>query len=155
MLTVDEALARLLAGVRETDGERVALAEALNRVPVAATLASDVDVPPFANSAMDGYAVRAADGDGARRLVGESRAGGPPAPAVGAATAVRIMTGAPMPAGADAVVPIEEAEESDGSVLVRSAPSVGRHVREAGLDVRRGSSVTLPRLPLTPSAIGL
>jgi molybdopterin molybdotransferase len=88
-------------------------------------------------------------------VIGESRAGGPPAPAVAAGTAVRIMTGAPLPAGADAVVPIEEAEESDGAVVPRSTPIVGRHVREAGLDVRRGSSVPLPRLPLTPSTIGL
>src|SRR5688500_1838244 len=108
MLTVDEALARLLAGVRPIQGERVAIADALGRVPVAAALTAAADVPPFANSAMDGFAVRATDGADARRLVGESRAGGPPAPSVEAGTAVRIMTGAPMPAGADAVVPIEE-----------------------------------------------
>jgi molybdopterin molybdotransferase len=155
MLTVDEALARLLIGIRRTDGERVALADAGGRVPVADALSAEVDVPPFPNSAMDGFAVRAADGEGSRRVIGESRAGGPPAPAVAAGTAVRIMTGAPLPAGADAVVPIEEAEESDGAVVPRSTPIVGRHVREAGLDVRRGSSVPLPRLPLTPSTIGL
>lgn len=155
MLTVDDALARLLTGIRQTDSERVSLADALGRVPAADAMAADVDVPPFPNSAMDGFAMRAADGDGSRRLIGESRAGGPPAPVVEAGTAVRIMTGAPLPAGADTVVPIEEAEEADGTVLVRGVPSVGRHVREAGLDVRHGSSVSLPRMPLTPSAIGL
>ncbi|MDQ4036280.1 MAG: molybdopterin molybdotransferase MoeA [Chloroflexota bacterium] len=155
MLTVDEALVRLLAGIRQTDGERLALGHALGRVPSADAMSADVDLPPFPNSAMDGFAVLAEDGDGSRRVIGESRAGGPPAPAVRAGTAVRIMTGAPLPAGADTVVPIEEAEESDGAVMLHSTPSVGRHVREAGLDVRRGSSVPLPRLPLTPSAIGL
>jgi molybdopterin molybdotransferase len=155
MLTVDDALVRLLAGIRRTDGERLALGDALGRVPVADALSADVDVPAFANSAMDGFAVRAADGDGSRRVIGESRAGGPPAPRVLAGTAVRIMTGAPLPDGADAVVPVEEAEESDGAVSLLSVPLVGRHVREAGLDVRGGSSVPLPRLPLTPSAIGL
>lgn len=155
MLTVDEALARLLDGVRLTDGERVSLVDGLGRAPVAGDVTADIDVPPFANSAMDGFALLAADGDAPRRLVGESRAGGPPAPAVAAGTAVRIMTGAPMPDGADTIVPIEEATERDGMVVVAVAPSVGTHVRPAGLDVRRGASVPLPRVPISASTIGL
>ncbi|MGI8999131.1 MAG: molybdopterin molybdotransferase MoeA [Candidatus Limnocylindria bacterium] len=155
MLTVDEALVRLLADLRMTDGERVSLADGLGRVPMASSLAAVIDVPPFANSAMDGFAVRSADADLPRRVVGESRAGGPMAPAVEAGTAVRIMTGAPVPVGADTIVPIEEASERDGMVTVAAALLPGTHIRAAGLDVRRGEPVPLPRLPLSSSAIGL
>ncbi len=155
MLTVDEALARLLDSVRPIDGEKVAVADALGRVSVESSLPAPIDVPPFANSAMDGFALRAADGDAARRVIGESRAGGPRAPVVETGTAVRIMTGAPMPDGADTVVPIEDAEERAGMVAVAAAPSFGTHHRAAGLDVGRGQFVPLPRSPITPSAIGL
>jgi molybdopterin molybdotransferase len=155
MLSVDEALDRLLAGIGSTDVERVPLADALGRVPVGTPLDSEHDVPPFANSAMDGYALRAADGDTARTVIGESRAGGPAAPDVVAGAAVRIMTGAPVPDGADTIVPIEEAEERDGVLSVASTPRAGTHVRAAGHDVRRGEAVHLPRGPLTPSVIGL
>ena len=155
MLSVDEALERLLAGIGPTDIERVPLDQALGRVPPDAPILSEHDVPPFANSAMDGYALLADDGTVARRVVGESRAGGPPAPAVGAGTAVRIMTGAPMPDGADTVVPIEDAEERDGIVTIAVTPRPGTHVRAAGHDVRRGDGVNLPRGPVTASVIGL
>ena len=155
MLTVDEALGRLMDGMHLTDGERVSLADALGRVPGASAVVSAIDVPPFANSAMDGYALRSADGVGPRRVVGESRAGGPPAPHVEAGTAARIMTGAPVPDGADTVVPIEEATDRDGMVMVAAAPAPGTHIRPAALDFRAGEQVPLPRLPLGSSAIGL
>ncbi|MGH2418481.1 MAG: molybdopterin molybdotransferase MoeA [Candidatus Limnocylindria bacterium] len=155
MLTVDEALDRLLAGLRLTDVERVPLADAPGRVPAVASIVASIDVPPFANSAMDGFALRFADGDAPRRVVGEARAGGPLAPSAEPGTAVRIMTGAPMPDGADTVVPIEEATERDGMMVVEVAPASGTHVRVAGLDIRRGQPVPLPRLPISPSAIGL
>jgi molybdopterin molybdotransferase len=155
MLSVEEALERLLAAVAPTEPERIALADALGRSPVEAPLTATHDVPPFANSAMDGFALRADDGIRARRVVGESRAGGPAAPSVAAGTAVRIMTGAPTPAGADTVVPVEEADEREGFVTLASAPRTGMHVREAGHDVRRGAPVHLPRAPITPSTVGL
>ena len=155
MLTVEAALERLLAGVGPTEIETVLLADALGRAPSRAALTAPHDVPPFDNSAMDGFAVRSSDGPGARRVVGESRAGGPAAPPVAVATAVRIMTGAPIPAGADTVVPVEEATETDGNVTFTSAPTAGAHVRRAGHDVARGASVALSRQVLTPSAIGL
>ena len=155
MLTVDEALERLLAGLRLTDVERVLLADAPGRVPAVASVVASIDVPSFANSAMDGFALRSADGDAPRRVVGESRAGGPLAPSVEPGTAVRIMTGAPMPDGADTVVPIEEATERDGMVVIEVALASGTHVRVAGLDIRGGQPVPLPRLPISPSAIGL
>jgi molybdopterin molybdotransferase len=155
MLSVDEALERLLAEIGMTEVEDASLADALGRVPVETPVTSEHDVPPFANSAMDGYALRAADGDAPRPVVGESRAGGPPSPVVEAGTAVRIMTGAPMPDGADSVVPIEQAVERDGVMTVSGPPRHGTHVRAAGHDVRRGDTVNLPRAPITPSVIGL
>jgi molybdopterin molybdotransferase len=155
LLTVDEALGRLLEGLRVTDAERVMLADALGRAPATSELVAAIDVPAFSNSAMDGFALRAADGDAPRHVVGESRAGGPPAPAVEAGTAVRIMTGAPLPDMADTVVPIEEAIERDGIVVVAAAPSTGTHIRPAGLDVRRGAQVPLPCVAISPSTIGL
>ena len=155
MLSVDDALVRLMAGIGVSDTERVPLGQALGRVPSDASILSEHDVPPFANSAMDGYALLADDGAVTRRVVGESRAGGPPAPAVKAGTAVRIMTGAPIPDGADSVVPIEDADERDGVVTIAVTPRPGSHVRAAGHDVRRGDAVNLPHGPVTPSVIGL
>ncbi len=88
-------------------------------------------------------------------MIGESRAGGPPAPAVAPGTAVRIMTGAPVPDGADTIVPIEDAVERDGHVEFSLSPVPGSHVRPAGLDVGRGQRVPIGSTPLTASAIGL
>ncbi len=155
MLTVDEARVRLAAAMSLAAGERVALADALGRVSAASSLRATHDVPPFANSAMDGFAVRAEDGAAERRVVGESRAGGVVPPAVERGTAVPIMTGAPIPAGADAVVPIEDATESDGLVTVARAPSVGAHVRDAGHDVPGGAEVPIPGGPVTAAVVAL
>ena len=88
-------------------------------------------------------------------MIGESRAGGPPAPTVAPGTAVRIMTGAPVPDGADTIVPIEDAIERDGHVEFTLSPVPGSHVRPAGLDVGRGQRVPIGSAPLTASAIGL
>jgi molybdopterin molybdotransferase len=155
MLTVEEALERLLADVEVTPGERVAVADADGRVPLDRPIMATHDVPPFANSAMDGYALRAADGDGPRRVIGESRAGGPPAPEVVPETAVRIMTGAPVPHGADTVVPIEEAREADERLVLDAAPRPGSHIRAAGHDVAAGTEIRLPRAPLEPAGVAL
>jgi len=155
MLSVDEALEQLLAKVGPTPLERVAVAEALGRAPGDAPMVAGHDVPPFDNSAMDGYAVLSSEADADRRIIGESRAGGSPAPSVEPGTAVRIMTGAPMPDGADAVIPIEDAVETDGRVRFSVAPKPGAHVRAAGHDVRRSAEVPLPRSPITASTIGL
>ncbi len=155
MLTVEEARQRLSAGLARTDAELVALADALDRVPVDRPITVARDVPPFANSAMDGYAVLAADADAARRVVGESRAGGPPAPPVGPGTAVRVMTGAPIPPGADSVVPVEDADEDADRLVVRVAPAAGAHVRAAGHDVPAGAEVRLPRRPIGAAAVAL
>lgn len=141
-VTFDEALAQVRALALAPPAEPVALEELPGRV-----LAEDVrargDHPAFTNSAMDGYALRAADAaaGGPLRLVGESRAGAPFGGEVGAGEAVRISTGAELPEGADAILRVEDAEEGHGAVHVGAAPAAGAYVRRRGEDVRRGQAL--------------
>ncbi|HWC13911.1 MAG TPA: gephyrin-like molybdotransferase Glp [Actinomycetota bacterium] len=140
MLTVDEARARILAAFSSLPSIDVPIREALGMVPTHDVVAPHPS-PRFDNSAMDGYAVRRADlGDVPVTLevIGEARAGSPPSGEVVAGTAIAVMTGAPVPAGADAVVPIEDADEDAGRVTVRAAPPGHGHIRPAGDDVRAG-----------------
>ena len=140
LLPVDEAVARILAGVVPLPAERVGLGEAYGRT-LAEPLAAKRDQPPFDASAMDGYALRAVDGGAGARLkvIGASAAGHGFAGEVSAGEAVRIFTGAPLPKGADAVLIQEDAEAgSDGTVVAREAAVEGRHVRTAGFDFRAG-----------------
>ncbi|KAB2857198.1 MAG: molybdopterin molybdenumtransferase MoeA, partial [Bauldia sp.] len=121
LLPVDEAVARILAGVVPLPAERVGLGEAYGRT-LAEPLAAKRDQPPFDASAMDGYALRAVDGGAGARLkvIGTSAAGHGFAGEVSAGEAVRIFTGAPLPKGADAVLIQEDAEAgSDGTVVAR------------------------------------
>jgi molybdopterin molybdotransferase len=155
MLTVEEARQRLLAAAALMPPESITLAEAIGRVLADRRLVAEHDVPPFANSAMDGYAVRVADGTQPRRVVGESRAGPGDLAPVTAGTAVRIMTGAPVPAGADAIVPVEQATERDGQVEITAPPRAGAHLRASGHDVAAGEEICLEDAVLTPAAIGL
>ena len=154
MLSFEEAHRRLLARADLTDGEPVALPQAIGRVLVEPRVVAAVDVPPFANSAMDGFALRAADAPGDLRLVGEVSAGAAELPAVEAGTAVRIMTGAPMPPGADTVVPLEDASEADGTVTIPGSVAAGRHVRDAAHDTRAGDEICLLGA-LTAARIGV
>jgi molybdopterin molybdotransferase len=154
MLSVEEARDRILAHARVTSVERIPLSALLGRVPAAASVDAAVDVPPFANSAMDGYALRAADTPGALRLLGEVVAGASILPTVAAGTAVRIMTGAPIPPGADAVVPVEVAHETNAHVTV-PAVELGAYLRAAGHDTQAGERVELGIEPLTPSGIAV
>ncbi len=153
MLTLDEAQARLLAGARLTDAETVPLTDAVGRVLADSRVSAAVDVPPFANSAMDGYALRAADAPGELRVVGEIAAGAPILPEVAVGTAVRIMTGAPMPPGADTVVPVEDVEEAEATVRVPASP-VGANVRAAAHDTRAGDEIELSG-PLTAPKVAV
>lgn len=154
MLTLDEAYRRLLARAHLADPETVTLADAVGRVLVEPKVIAAVDVPPFANSAMDGYAVRAADTPGVLRLVGEVAAGAAELPTVDPGTAVRIMTGAPLPPGADAVVPIEEAVDAEQSVSIAEPVLSARHVRAAAHDTRAGDEICLPGA-LTPAKVAV
>jgi molybdopterin molybdotransferase len=154
MLSVEAARERMLTGVSITAGERISLDRCLGRVPVSFSVVAGIDLPPFANSSMDGFAARVADLPGDLRVVGEVAAGAATLPTVASGSAVRIMTGAPLPPGADTVVPIESAVEDGASVRLPGAPS-GQYVRAAGHDVASGTSVELPHAPLGPPSIGL
>ena len=157
MISVEEARARLLAPLKPLGAEQVALSEAVGRV-LAEAVAARRTQPPWPVSAMDGYAVRAADV--ARvpvtlKVVGSVPAGQAYAGTVGRGETVRIFTGAPMPDGADAVVIQEDTERRGDLVEMREAVAQGRNVRPAGLDFREGD-VGLPAgRRLTARDIGL
>ena len=154
LLPLEEAQARLLAHARPTAEERVALADAVGRVLADPRIVAAVDVPPFANSSMDGFALRAADAPGVLRVAGEIAAGAGSLQSVEGGTAVRIMTGAPLPPGADSVVPIEDVAESDGVVSVPSPVTPGAFVRLAAHDTRAGDVVLLAG-PLSPARLAV
>ncbi|HSM38152.1 MAG TPA: gephyrin-like molybdotransferase Glp [Candidatus Limnocylindrales bacterium] len=154
MISVEEALAAILVDVPLTPGEIVPLDRCHGLAPVQRRLTARVNVPPFDNSAMDGFAVRAADTPGELRLVGEVAAGTAGATPVEPGTTVRIMTGAPLPPGADAVAPLEIADERDEVVLV-PAVQRGAHVRPAGGDTRAGDELELPDGPLSAAGVAV
>ena len=142
-LSVDEALERVLARITPLEATEVALLDALGAV-LTEDATADRDVPPFRNSAMDGYAVRGADvaqGGARLRVVGAVAAGSLPDRTVGAGEAMRIMTGAPMPNGADTVVRVEDTDNGTDVVSVNAAIPQGIAVRQAGEDVRSGEVV--------------
>ncbi|MBM3562203.1 MAG: molybdopterin molybdotransferase MoeA [Alphaproteobacteria bacterium] len=137
LLSVDEALARVLTGVARLGEESAPLAQARGRT-LAADLVARRSQPPVAVSAMDGFALRAADlAAGPLRIVGESAAGRGYGAALRPGEAVRIFTGAPVPSGADAILLQEDSRVADGA-LTASAPP-GPHIRAAGLDFREGA----------------
>lgn len=161
MLTVAQARERILARIKLLPAEDVALGAARDRV-LAETVRAAGDVPPFHNSAMDGYAVRAADVAEAREtqpvrlpLTGEVRAGFGPSHALRPGTAIRIMTGAPLPEGADAIVRIEDTSEQDGAVLIRVGVAAGTSLRPAGSDLRAGDVVAASGRVVTPGVLGV
>lgn len=142
----------LLAPLRTRVAEEVPVGSALGRVLTAA-VASPIDLPPFRNSQMDGFAVRSADVSAGVSLpiAGEvAAAAGAPAP-LAPGTAVRIMTGAPIPEGADAVVPVEDTTATDdGRVTIASAWATGFYIRDVGSDLRAGDELLPAGLRLGP-----
>jgi molybdopterin molybdotransferase len=151
LLSVDEALARVLDGLTPLEAERVAIESAHGRV-LAEDLAARLTQPPFDASAMDGYAVRASDVASfpARlKVIGVSAAGAGLKKHVGEGEAVRIFTGAPVPDGADTVVIQEDAEEADGGVTIKEA-APHRHIRKRGQDFREGEILLLAGTRLGP-----
>lgn len=165
---VEEARRMILEEFRPLPPESVALSKALGRV-LAEAIRAEHDLPPFPNSAMDGYAVRAADTRGARRdspirlqVLGEAAAGHPFPGAIEPGTAVRIATGAPLPPGADAVVPVEDTDDPGGPgrplspvIAVFRSVQAGEFVRPAGEDVTRGTIALERGTVLTPGALAL
>ncbi len=170
LISVDDALARILAHIEPLEAERVPLLDALDRVLTEDVIA-DSNIPPFDNSAMDGYAVVAADTQSppvTLRVIGEIAAGATCSDiCVTSGSAIRIMTGAPMPAGADAVVRFEQTSESDhvgahgraplrrDSVDVFTTICAGDNVRRAGEDVSCGAVVLHAGALMRPQEIGM
>jgi molybdopterin molybdotransferase len=153
LLTIDEARAQVLARVRALPAERIPLARAAGRVLAEAARAA-VDLPPFASSAMDGFAARAADLPGTLPIVGRVAAGRPAARALAAGEAMEISTGGAVPEGADAVIPVEVVVEHENSVEIPSAVAAGENVRARGGDVRRGDVVVPAGSRLGPAQLG-
>ena len=169
MLSVEEALERILAHFHVLESEERPLLDALGQV-LAEDATARRDIPPLDNSAMDGYAIQAASVVGASenspvmlKVVGAVAAGQLPSDTVGPGTTVRIMTGAPIPPGADSVVPFEETDEVErrdsgdslDQIGVKIPIRLGADIRPAGQDVRRGDTVLTKETTLRPAEIGV
>jgi molybdopterin molybdotransferase len=155
MLTVEQALEQILSKFRPLETERVELLRTLGRV-LAEDVVSRRQIPPWPNSSMDGYAVRAADtGDVPLAVVGQVVAGSLPTRRVERGEAMRIFTGAPLPDGADAIVPQEDVTASDGVIRLGAAVDRGAYVRPAGEDVRVGDRVLEVGAPIGAAEVGL
>ena len=153
LLTREEALARVLEHVRPLPAEDVPVGKAAGRV-LAADARAAVDLPPFASSAMDGFAVRAADTPGRLPVVARIAAGVPAARALADGEAMGIATGGVVPEGADAVIPIEYVVEHDNDVDIPETVVSGANVRARGGDVSAGETVVHARTRLAPAHVG-
>jgi molybdenum cofactor synthesis domain-containing protein len=159
---LDETRTAILGAVAPLSAVDVPLADAVGLV-LASDVVADEPVPPFANTAMDGYAVRAADTAGASadapvrlHVVGELPAGRAPTTPVGDGEAIRIMTGAPMPDGADAIVMVERTQrDGDDGVLVGAVATTGDHVRRPGGDLEAGEVAFAAGTVLGPAHVGV
>jgi molybdopterin molybdotransferase len=155
VLTVEQALEQILPRFQPLPPERVDLLSGLGRV-LAEPVVSRRQIPPWPNSSMDGYAVRAEDtGEVALTVVGQVTAGAVPSRALGRGEAIRIFTGAPLPDGANAIVPQEDVSASNGVVRLTGRVDPGTYVRPAGEDVRIGDRVLETGAVLGAAAIGL
>ena len=169
LISVDQALTRILERIEPLGAEDTALLDALDRV-LAEDVVAEMNIPPFQNSAMDGYAVRAADTRGASpdnpvtlRVIEDVAAGAVPQRTVEPGTAARIMTGAPLPPGADAVVRFEQTSEGretggrprDGFIRIYKEVRAMDNVRPAGEDIRRGQCVLQAGTLLRPQELGV
>src|SRR5436190_5864586 len=154
MVGVDEVLAIVRWVVRPLLAERVSTAEADGRI-LAEPNRSPENVPPFRASTVDGFAVRAEDREPARRVVQRIMAGATAEPGMAPGTAARIMTGAPLPDGADAVVMIEYTHEEDGQVILEQPVRAGENIRPIGIDVAAGDAVLEAGTILGAAEIGL
>jgi molybdopterin molybdotransferase len=156
MLTVEQALARMLERAEPVDVEVVPTIEADGRV-LATDVVSTLDVPPLDNSQMDGYAVRTVDvpAPGTTLRVSQRIAAGHMGGALEPGTAARIFTGAPLPAGADAVVMQEACTAQGERVTLNEMPQRGAWIRRAGIDVAAGDTVVAAGSRLRPQELGL
>jgi molybdopterin molybdotransferase len=156
-LSVDEALERILARVKPLAPVSVELLDVLG-LTLAEDVVADHDVPPFRNSAMDGYAVRGADVSTAPvklRVTGEIAAGMTPSGRINAGEAMRIMTGAPLPDGADTIVRVEDTDNRTDTVTITVPTKLGISVRAAGEDLKRGETILRTGTTLRAAEIGV
>lgn len=153
LLTFDEALARIVEHSRALPTEAVAVSDSVGRV-LREPAVAHIDLPPFPSSAMDGFAVRAADVPGELAVSFRIATGSPPAGHVAAGAAAGISTGGTVPEGADAVVPVELVDDRGATVLVREDARVGQHVRPRGGDVRMGDTIAEAGVRIRPAQIG-
>ncbi len=156
MLNVEDVQERILAGVFAKEPETTPILDAGGRV-LAEDITADMSVPPWDNSAMDGFAVQAADIEKAEpsspvtlRVIADLPAGTAPDRAVGLGEAIRIMTGAPVPPGADTIVRFEDTRSDGDSVEILEAISMGKNVCRAGEDVQQGELVLRAWMLLRP-----
>ena len=161
MLSVEEASARILAEIRQLDAEQVPITAALGRV-CAEDITATVTMPPWSNSSMDGYAVRSADISpvlGGQpvilRVVETVPAGGFARRALGRGEAMRIMTGAPVPEGADSVIRKEDTDGGNDRVEIRAGRDVWKNIRAAGEDYQRGDMLAKRGTPIRPALVGV
>ncbi len=157
MLSVEQALEQILGRVRLLPPERVPLLQSLGRV-LAESVVSSREIPPWPNSSMDGYAVRAADtqaGEVGLAVVGRVAAGAVPDREVGPGEAIRIFTGAPIPPGAVAVVPQVDVQLDGNGIVLSQAVQTGAYVRPKGEDVRPGETLLTAGQVIGAAEIGL
>ncbi len=162
MIPVDEALDKILSHVPPLGSEKVSLLDALGRV-IAEDIYAKRNIPPMDNSAMDGYAVRSEDVRNASQdhpvrlvVIEDLPAGFISTEIVEKGKAIRIMTGAPIPKGADAVIPVEVTKKEDGGfVLIFNGAGVGENIRESGEDVKQGGRVISKGDRVRPAAVGM
>lgn len=161
MLEVEDALARFLSHFCPLEPEQVPILDALDRV-LGEDVIADMDIPPIANTAMDGYAVRCQDTGGARpdvprrlRVIADLAAGSVMQQPIQPGTAVRIMTGAPIPSEGEAVIPFEEVAVDGEHILVYKRYPHGFNIRHAGEDVRKNEVVIGKGSVLRPQEIGM
>jgi molybdopterin molybdotransferase len=161
MITVEEALEKILSHIHSLGFEKVTILEAMGRV-IAEDIYAKRDIPPLDNSGMDGYAVRWEDIQHASNhrpirleVVEDLPAGSISEKTLERGQAIRIMTGAPIPKGADTVIPVEDTKKEDGWVLILNGAPLGEHIRRAGEDVKKGERVISARDLIRPAEVGM
>ena len=161
MITVEEALEKILSYIQPLGSEKVSILEALGRV-IAEDIYADRDIPPLDNSGMDGYAVRSEDIRNADQnhpvrleVIEDLPAGFISTKTVGKGQAIRIMTGAPIPRGADTIVPVEETKKKDEFVSIFKSFPTGEYIRKAGEDVKRGDHIISKGDIIRPAEAGM
>jgi len=161
MISVDEALEKILSHIRPLGFEKVSLLDALGRV-IAEDIHANRNIPPLDNSAMDGYALKAEDVQKASsnhhvrlEVIEDLPAGFISKKKLEKGKAIRIMTGAPIPKGGDAVIPVEETKKEDASVLIFKSAVLGENIRKSGEDVKKGDRVISKGDTIRPAEVGM